>query len=342
MGQGAAINVFNLDRKLLIQNAPTKNQCSRDYFYGTDPGLERAIQAIESGYGIAMQTLLGDSSFLSEENKNIFSKFWLFQHLRTESAALRAVQMTETTRVLADLSPKDFSLEIKEAVQIACKTFANSMHLIDDLKFCIFKNRTHLPFITSDNPAVLTNKWRLEKNRDPGHSFGIGAAGILVLLPLTPKLFFLGYDGDVYNVPHNRGIVELKNHRDVIALNQHQFLHCSANVYVHDMKYRADIIKQYSEIELARPAVRHIVHYAEMDVSADGNTRYKVISPEGRDRTKEAILHSKVIHPRPGVWPSQIKIRKTGNVFTNGTGLGFVRLSRTHEPSHRAFWRERP
>ncbi|WP_353958780.1 DUF4238 domain-containing protein [Zwartia vadi] len=44
----ASINVFNLDRRKLIPNAPVKNQCSRDYFYGRDDRLEMAIQSLES------------------------------------------------------------------------------------------------------------------------------------------------------------------------------------------------------------------------------------------------------------------------------------------------------
>lgn len=339
--EDAAICLFNLERKKLIPNAPVKNQCSKDYFYGTDEILEKAIQLIESGYGQALRDLIHDSRSLTESNKAVFKTFWLFQHLRTEAAAMSAVQMVESTRTLADLPPGEFSLGIKEAVQIACRAFVDSMHEIDDLKFCIIKNKTEVPFITSDNPAVLTNKWRLDKDRSPRQSFGMGSAGMLALLPLTPKLFFLGYDGDVYSVPNERGIVEIKNTRDVIALNRHQFLQCVANVYVHDSAHEEALIRHYSEIEVARPKVRHVVHYAQIDRTVGDHTRYVVIPPEERDKTKEAIMHSQIIHPHPGIWPSQVRIRKNGSFYTNGTGMGYVRLSRTFVASRRDFWRER-
>lgn len=340
--EDAAISLFNLERKKFIPNAPVKNQCSKDYFYGTDEKLEKAIQLIESGYGRALRDLIHDSRSLTEGNKTVFKTFWLFQNLRTEAAAMRAVQMAESTRTLADLPPGEFSLGIKEAVQIACRAFVGSMHEIDDLKFCIIKNKTKVPFITSDNPAVLTNKWRLDRDRSPGHSFGMGSAGTLVLLPLTPNLFFLGYDGDVYSVSNERGIVEIRSARDVIALNRHQLLQCVANVYVHDAAHEKALIKHYSEIEFARPKVRHVVHYAQIDRTVGDHTRYVVIPPEERDKTKEAIMHSQVIHPHPGIWPSQIRIRQNGSVYTNGTGLGYVRLSRAFVASRRDFWRERP
>lgn len=340
--EGTAINLFNLERKKLIINAPVKNQCSKDYFYGTDEKLEKAIQLIESGYSRALRDLSQDSRTLSEANKVIFRTFWLFQHMRTEAAALSAVQMAESTRNLADLPPEEFSLGIKEAVQIACRTFAGAMHELDDLKFCIIKNKTQFPFITSDNPAVLTNKWQLENHKTRGLSFGMGSAGMLALLPLTPKMLLLGYDGDVYNVPNDRGIVTIRNSHDAIALNRHQFLQCVANVYMHDAAHEGELIKHYSEIESARPKNRHIVHYAQIDSEFGEYTRYVVVPPEEIDKTKEAIMHSQVIHPHPGTWPSQIKIRPSGSVYTNSTGLGYVRLSKTFVAHGPAFMRERP
>lgn len=30
------INLFNIDREQILENVPIKNQCSSDYFYGSD------------------------------------------------------------------------------------------------------------------------------------------------------------------------------------------------------------------------------------------------------------------------------------------------------------------
>lgn len=341
-GEGLAISLFNLERKKLILNAPVKNQCSKDYFYGSDERLESAIQLVESGYSKSLRDLLQDNRSVSENNKIVFRVFWIFQYLRTEAAAMSAVQMTEAMSDIADLPPEEFSLGIKEAVQIACRTFAGAMHELDDLKFCIIKNKTEFPFITSDNPAVLTNRWQLENKKTLGLSFGMGSAGMLAILPLTPKLLFLGYDGDVYSVPNERGVVEIRNTRDAIAFNRHQFLQCVANVYINDASHEDVLLKCYSEIESARPNSRHIVHYAEIDGIYGGHKRYVVIPPEKRDKTKEAMMHTQVIHPHPGIWPSQIKIRANGSVYTNGTGMGYVRASRAFSANGPEFKREHP
>ena len=67
--EGVAISLINLDRKQFIPNAPVKNQCSKDYFYGTDENLENAIQLVESEYGRALNDLVRSSQGLSEANK---------------------------------------------------------------------------------------------------------------------------------------------------------------------------------------------------------------------------------------------------------------------------------
>ena len=56
-GENMAINLINLTRLAAIENAPVKNQCSRDYFYGKDPKLERAVNFIENHYGDVVRML---------------------------------------------------------------------------------------------------------------------------------------------------------------------------------------------------------------------------------------------------------------------------------------------
>ena len=46
----AAINLYNLDREKFIINASIKHQCSKNYFYGNNLLLEKAMQPIESNY----------------------------------------------------------------------------------------------------------------------------------------------------------------------------------------------------------------------------------------------------------------------------------------------------
>jgi hypothetical protein len=50
------------------------------------------------------------------------------------------------------------------------RIFAEEMDIIDDLKLCLIRNRTSIPFVTSDDPAVMTNRWYLADYRNLGRS----------------------------------------------------------------------------------------------------------------------------------------------------------------------------
>ncbi len=324
-GADAAIHLYNIDRQKVIERASLKHQCSGDYFYGRDPDLERAIQWIESAYAAALRGVSSSEYALTDEQRNVLKIFWLLQHLRTEAASRRSVEMAELTRSVVGLEDPNFRLEIREAVQIAMKVFAESLHVVADLKVCLVRNRTTTPFVTSDDPAVLTNRWYLESAASTGESFGIHSAGTVLLLPLSPRLLCLGYDGDVYSVPHENGWTQARRNSDVDAFNQHQFLNCRANIFLQDAAHGKLVHDSFLQAAPSRPTQRHLIHYAVLDRPESGFSRYKVVKREEAGEHKEAIIHTQVVHAKPASWPRQVSWRAKGFVFTNGTGVGYVR-----------------
>lgn len=172
-GADTAINLYNIDRQKFIELASLKHQCSGDYFYGNDPLLENAIQSTEGAYGTALREILKPDYRLTDKHRFLLKLFWLLQQLRTEAASKRSVEMTDAARDVIGLKETDFRLETREAVQMAMRAFSESMDVVADLKVCLLKNRTDIPFFTSDDPAVLTNRWYLESTKTRGRSFGL-------------------------------------------------------------------------------------------------------------------------------------------------------------------------
>ena len=86
-GDGVRINLFNTDRERVIPLVPTRYQCSRDYFYGTDAELEAAIQLLERSYAEMLRHITQNSYVLTDEDSDLLRRFWLFQYLRTEAAS---------------------------------------------------------------------------------------------------------------------------------------------------------------------------------------------------------------------------------------------------------------
>ncbi len=246
----------------------------------------------------------------------------------------------ESDRV-AGIEAFSFRFDVQRSVQFAMRTYADNMDAINDLKVCLIRNRTSVPFVTSDDPAVLTNRWYLEDRRIIGRSFGLQASGLLAILPLTPRILCLAYDGDVYNVQHQSGWAGIRNEADARALNQHQFLNCFANIFLHDPAFVEEIQSSFVAINARRPAVRHAVHIAVLDRTEGDYSRYRVVSPEEARSHHDFLIHSEVLFPTPIVWPSILRWRRGGSVYTNGTGIKYVRkFYALTLQSHREFWQE--
>jgi Protein of unknown function (DUF4238) len=337
---GAAINVFNLDRQRFIANAPVKSQCSGDYFYGKDQLLEKAIQTVEGAYGAVLRSVRQPGCQITEGHKTVLRQFWLLQYLRTEAASRRAVEMAAETDKVAGTDSFSFRFDIRQAVQLAMRVYAEMMSVVDDLKVCVVRNRSAVPLVTSDDPAVLTNRWYLEDRRIVGRSFGLQASGLLALLPLTPRLMCVIYDGDVYSIQHDSGWVDIRSVGDIRAINQHQFLNCFANVFVHDLAYSNEVRSALATAGPRRLKSRHAIHIAVLDKSIGDYSRYRVVSPD-EARDSEALLHSESLFPEPTAWPSFLRWRNGGSVYTNGTGVKYVRRQFALAlQSERDFWRE--
>lgn len=337
----ATINLFNIDRLRFIEGAPLKHQCSGNYFYGQDLQLEKALQATEGAYSATLAEILKPGYDLSDKHRFLLRRFWLLQHLRTEAASLRAIEMTTTMGRAAGVPAEQFRMNIREAVRESMRTFVDAMHSVDDLKICLLRNRTKVPFVTSDDPAVLTNRWYLESQRTRGKSFGLHSAGALLLLPLSPEVLCLGYDGDVYSLPHEKGWIAVKQEADVCALNQHQFFNCLANIFVKDRAHGGLIQDAYAAAAALRPKARHTLHYAVLEGHHGDHSRYRVVAQSTAPAHEQALIHVQTIHANPSAWPKQVQWRANGSVYTNGTGVGYLRrawLGRFEGP---AFQKER-
>lgn len=322
----AAINLFNIDRLRFIPNAPVKNQCSGDYFYGKDEKLEAAIQSIESAYGNVLKEILKPGYLLTKDHRDVLRIFWAFQNLRTEAASKRAVEVSDDTFNDIGVDPSNFAFQIKEAVQVAMHAFAESMSLVDDLRVCLIRNKTDVPFITSDDPAILTNRWYMEAKKTRGMSFGMKDAGALLLLPLTPDTYFIFYDQNIYNISSNNGWLNLRNNADIETLNEFQILHCRANLFLQQENYAEHLHNFVVKHKTYRLKSRHQINYAVFDGVDNGDhKRYKVVDKIEFKKHEDGIIHMQSIHPRPSSWPSFLLRNNRGVVYYNGTGVGYVR-----------------
>lgn len=341
-GEGLALNIFNIDRKRIIANAPLKNQCSKDYFYGEDRALENALQFTEGAYGSVIKKVSSHGYKLTDDHKHFLKLFWLLQYLRTESASRRSVEMFEGVKTTVGGLPDEFVPSIKEAVLHSMHLFVTETHAVRDLKVCLIRNKSNVRFVTSDDPAIMANRWHQLDRRALGMGFGLTSSGMIALLPLSENILFLAYDGDVYSIAAEDGWVICRNSSDAKAFNQFQYFNCRANIFFRDIERGSEVAKSFDDALPHRPKERHKINYAILDATEGNHERYVVVNPEEAKEHTKALIHSQQVFPVPPRWPVQIGWRSKGAVFTNGTGVGYVRRGRAMDGQrHNEFWREK-
>jgi hypothetical protein len=324
-GAGKSINVFNIDRRRLIPLAPVRSQCSRDYFYGKDPELEAAIQFLEQSYAKVLRGIESASYVLTDEDSDLLRKFWLFQYLRTEAASIRSVQVLNAATEAMGLSSSEYKAEMKQAVQSAMRTFVEKMHIMDDMSTCLVLNKTGVPFATSDDPAILTNRLHLEYQAHFGKTFGLRQSGSIMILPLTPSVLFLGYDRDVYAVRDKKSWVTIRAESDALAYNEHQLLNCRANIYFREECNDTSIPIQFERAVESRPGDRYRIHTMVFDRSEGDHRFYKVAKPAQARSQGEMMVHMEAVNPVVGSWPIHLGVKVRCNIYSDGSGAGFLR-----------------
>jgi hypothetical protein len=207
----------------------------------------------------------------------------------------------------------------------AMRHYAETMNIIDDLKVRIIRNLTSDPFITSDDPAVLANRWHQQDARALHRSFGIASAGAVLFLPLSPTLLAVLLDGDVYTAESSRGWIDVSDPVDIAACNYHQVLNCAANLYFGEVNATDYVRSTASAVAHLRPPKRFEVFMPVPDGGTDTHTRYTVIPDADLREHKDVLVHVRSVRPVPSKWPSFLKFRSGRSVFTNDTGAGFRR-----------------
>lgn len=334
-GEGVAINLFNLARRRAIPNAPVKNQCSADYFYGKDLHYEKRMQVIEGLYAAAVSRVSVAGYTVTSEDFEVFRAFWVLQHLRTEAASRAFAAMSDEV-VDSTGAPEQFRTSVTEAVQLVMPAVPEMVSVVADLKVCLVRNRSAIDFFTSDDPAIYTNRWYLRQGHERLGAPGLAKSGTICLIPLAPRLLFMAYDGDVYSLPVTNGWVDIKSDSDARMLNQQQLLTAMANVYFREISDADSIGHDFHEFETRRISSRHRINHAVLD-SDDGVTkRYRVTTAE-EARGQDALIHSERLYPRPSGWPSFIRWRAGAATYSNGTGIGFVRRAHANATLSKPF-----
>lgn len=234
------INLFNLSRQIVIRDGKLKSQCYRDYLYGVEDRLEKALGLIEGQAAILFRNIRRELKPPQFETADYgsFLMFVIFQRNRTLYAA-RAVNEMFVAIAQKFISyhpefPEDIfdkiSITVNDPAVHALIAAEKCLHFAMDLSCKLILAKKGSEFITSDNPVVFYNQ-ALEAC---GTHQGIGTAckGLQIFFPVSPGITILFFDSNIYKVGGRREqSIQVTEQRDMDQINSLTLANAEDNIY---------------------------------------------------------------------------------------------------------------
>lgn len=326
-GSGHAVNMYLLSQDRLVFGAPVKGQCAQAYLYGKDLRLEKILGRIEGSYGNLVTRLDTKNCVLDESDHWLLRYFTLLQSHRTAEQIERGFtrmsemanffKMTEERHGNAwdpqheptrDRIMRELMLSFNEQMQEG---------VLDDLKAVIVRNLAKQDFITSDDPAVTTNRWLLQ--RHSVNTFGTNAAELVMFMPLGPRFIALIYDPAVYAIgAASPGWVDLRRDADVHAFNLHQYMRAVSAIYFRREQDAPRVAAEFKEAKKHRPEFWDRFTVAKKAEEGETHTRFEVGTPDEVAGEDTIMFHLAREWPTPPCWPSILRYRHNAHGFTKG------------------------
>jgi Protein of unknown function (DUF4238) len=238
------VAAYRIPEGKLIPRATIRDQAHENHFYG--------VAEIEDGLAWLEQAAapLIDVAIAKEQIPRPGTTDWLTlltfaiaQKARTRAAADETNDFTDklVKRMMEGVPEfKEYMDQIRITVDNApgstlAVTLTN-LTLVRDLAYKLLCNRTSIPFLVSDNPAVLYNQF-LEHRKKVGSNTGLATKGLQLFLPLDPRHILIFFDDAVYKIGGRRlssQRVDVTVEDDVRALNLLQAVSADCFLYFND------------------------------------------------------------------------------------------------------------
>jgi hypothetical protein len=270
------IGLYNIKSGRVVEAAPIKSQCSRDYFYTTNPIFEEQFGKIESAQDRLLSNLISLQMVPGHEtsDRSLLSHVVIFQAGRTAATVEDADHLTNQfgKALLHHSLQRDGKTDLLEILPKVVISDPNALMqavnqhllmypLIDDLDVTLFLNDTSEDFLTSDHPVVLCNN--LPASHAVAPTIGFASRGLGIVYPVSPRALLFFSDREVYKVEKNAsGASTLKRARDVVEFNLAQCGRAFENVYFASLPRVEATLEAFRKdsdaVRPPRPALREI------------------------------------------------------------------------------------
>ena len=186
MGSDTQIGAFRIAEAKFLPRTSIKDQAHQNHFYEVQ-AIENWLEEVESAAAPVIARAVNHEVLPSRRTEEYRSlvKLAFLQSSRTPDAAGEANAMRKL--LLEKMDPNGSAERGKlNAPATAMWGTLESLHVVHDLCCKLLCNRTEVPFVISDDPAVRYNQF-LEEQGWTRMYIGIALRGFQLFLPLSPN-----------------------------------------------------------------------------------------------------------------------------------------------------------
>ncbi len=233
--EGKRVNLLHISTQKTVRGASLREQCYKDYFYGTNLEIERNLSLIEGSQSLLVEEIIASATINPFRTADIALLFALqrARTLRSEnetSGVMNALmKLAMYGRIDADVL-RNVKISLTHGPNLNVTTALRMSPILYDLKQILLVNRSKTPFVISDSPVVTTNWFCRTRYPDKGPT-GFSLSGLQMFMPLTPTLALVLLDSGVYSTEAVHCKMVLHKSSDIEHLNTLQWLNALNTVY---------------------------------------------------------------------------------------------------------------
>lgn len=244
MGSDRKISTYRISEAKHLSRSTIRDQAHENNFYG-DQETEAKFAGLEGEAARIIREAIRTETLPAPRSSDHHAllTFTIAQVFRTRAAADVLDELTDNLakRLMAEVPKlKDhldkFEVKVVGAPLQTLGTALTQIGLVRDLRYKLLCNRTDIPFILSDNPAVMYNQY-LEPRKRTGSNTGLAIKGLQILLPFGPRHLLLFFDTDIYYVGTRRlstQRVDITSDAEIRSLNLLQAVNARECLYFND------------------------------------------------------------------------------------------------------------
>ncbi len=246
-----------------IQNIPYKDQCYENFYYGKDLIWENKLEEIESNASKVIEKIMNGEKSLDANEQHDMNRFITFMHERVpfhvdQQIYNRAFMLLKATQMekfkkpdknIPELSIRDTITYIqnnqkRQIIDDVLNIAESNCSRLDALCYKILSFNTENRLVFSDNPVLIINDYLIGNQ-------GVGMAGVIIILPLSPNLAYLLFDNRMYSSVETNQISS-SNEADVSKINALQIITRQSKVFFDQNNDSRKIVYLFSKKQRER------------------------------------------------------------------------------------------